>query len=352
MNAVEAQVGRVEQRPQRRHDRDVVAHAREVRRSPSAFARFRRERGRRRGRLEADRVEDDLAVRVLAARSAARRAASTPCARRRPRPSRRAACRSQPGTRIMSPKQVKMTSGSCGERDAVVDAAHRDHAHGAARAVDELDVLGQEVVDPVLVDRVGVPAAHLHDLVVAARLDRRQDLAGDGPAELGVAELVDELHAGTVLVEAREGDARVDEHEVAGRDGADELGVHPLPGGPRSARRGRQGAPREARGRVDADDAHADRDVAAGDAVVVGAADRRDGVGGGHRRVPARGHSITLAFSSSSSCSYSAPICSSSASVARASSSSTLREREADVDQYPVARLRRRRPGRRRGGSR
>ena len=95
----------------------------------------------------------------------------------------------------MSPKQVKITPSSLGQRDPVVDAAHRDHAHRAAGAVDELDVRRQQVVDPVLVDRVRVAAADLHELVVAAGLDQRQDLAGDGAAELGVAELVDELHA-------------------------------------------------------------------------------------------------------------------------------------------------------------
>ena len=51
-------------------------------------------------------------------------------------------------------------------------------------------------------------------------------------------------------------------------------------------------------------------------------------------------YSITLAFSSSSSCSYSAPICSSSRRVAIASSSSTFDSAEADVDQHPVARSR------------
>ena len=56
-----------------------------------------------------------------------------------------------------------------GQRDPVVDPPHRDHAHRTARAVHELDVGRQQVVDAVLVDRVGVPAAHLHDLVVAPR---------------------------------------------------------------------------------------------------------------------------------------------------------------------------------------
>src|SRR5918992_362765 len=54
---------------------------------------------------------------------------------------------------------------------------------------------------------------------------------------------------------------------------------------------------------------HLDRDVTAGDAVLV---------------VVAAHHSITLAFSSSSSCSYSAPIASSSLRVSSASCSSTL----------------------------
>ena len=82
-----------------------------------------------------------------------------------------------------------------GDRDAVVDASHRDHAHRASGAVHELDVGRQQVVDPVLVDRVRVTAAHLHQLVVPAGLDHRQDLDRDGAADVGVAELVDELHA-------------------------------------------------------------------------------------------------------------------------------------------------------------
>ena len=55
--------------------------------------------------------------------------------------------------------------------DPVVDPAHRDHADRAAGPVDQLDVVGEQVVDPVLVDRVGVAAADLHQLVVAVRID-------------------------------------------------------------------------------------------------------------------------------------------------------------------------------------
>ena len=102
---------------------------------------------------------------------------------------------SPPGTRIMSPKQVKIDVRLHRHRDPVVDPAHRDDADRTARAVDELDVLRQEIVDAVLVDRVRVAAADLHHLVVAAGLDDAHDLAGEDPAELRVAELVDELHA-------------------------------------------------------------------------------------------------------------------------------------------------------------
>ena len=118
-----------------------------------------------------------------------------------------------------------MTPGSLRDRDAVVDAAHRDHADRAARPVHELDVRGQQVVDAVLVDRVRVPAADLHHLVVAAGLDRGEDLPGQHPAELGVAELVDEPHATAARSQQRERDAGVHEHDVAGLDRRHQLDV-------------------------------------------------------------------------------------------------------------------------------
>ena len=53
-----------------------------------------------------------------------------------------------PGTRIMSPNAVKITSGSSGDREAVVDAAHRQHAHRAAGAVDQFDIGGSRSFSP------------------------------------------------------------------------------------------------------------------------------------------------------------------------------------------------------------
>src|SRR5919109_429266 len=62
--------------------------------------------------------------------------------------------------------------------DGVVDPSHRDHADRAAGAVHQRDRLRQVVLQAVLVDRVGVPAAHLHQLVLAARLAQRRGLRG------------------------------------------------------------------------------------------------------------------------------------------------------------------------------
>ena len=90
--------------------------------------------------------------------------------------------------------------GLVGERDAVVDAAHRDHADRAAGPVHELDVRGQQIVDAVLVDRVRVAAADLHELVMAAGLHEAQDLAREDLAQRGIAKFVDVLHSGASSV--------------------------------------------------------------------------------------------------------------------------------------------------------
>ena len=73
-----------------------------------------------------------------------------------------------PGTRIMSPNVVKMTSGLLGQPHRIVDAAHRDHAHRAPGPVHQLDGLGQQMLDPVAVDGVRVTAAHLHEFEMVA----------------------------------------------------------------------------------------------------------------------------------------------------------------------------------------
>ena len=235
------------------------------------------ERQRRRGRggLEADREEHDLAVGVLLGdpQRVERRVDHPHVGARRLGLEQRPV-RARDAHHVAEAGEDD--AGLVRDRDPVVDAPHRDHAHRAAGPVDELDVLRQQVVDPVLVDRVGVAAAHLHDLVVAAGLDRRQDLAGEHPAELGVAELVDELHASTwsavPACTSRRSPSRTGSTSAIST--LARVAVLVL-------------AERQRADLVDPHDAHRHRVVAAGDADVVVAV----------------AHSITLARSSASSCS-------------------------------------------------
>ena len=120
-------------------------------------------------------------------RPAARQGASRRSGCRRLAPWRRAGCRFEPGTRIMSPNEVKMTPGRPGQRDGVVDAAHRDDAHRATGAVHQLDRGREEVLDAVPVDRVGVAPADLHELVVpiACQLGDAGQRARGPPPGLG-----------------------------------------------------------------------------------------------------------------------------------------------------------------------
>ena len=192
--AVEAQVGRLQQRPQRRHDQHVVAHAREVAQALRLRA-LQRERGGGGRRLEADREEHHLAVRVLAgdAQGVERRVDHPHVGALGLRLEQRPV---GPGDAHHVAEAGEDHARLAGDRDAVVHPPHGDDADGTPRAVHQLDVGGQQVVDPVLVDGVRVPAAHLHHLVVAARLDGAEDLARERAAELRVTELLDEPHAG------------------------------------------------------------------------------------------------------------------------------------------------------------
>ncbi len=115
-------------------------------------------------------------------------------------------------------------TGLVRDGDAVVEAAHRDHAHRTPGSVHELDVARQQVLDAVLEDGVGVPAAHLHDLpVLVAGLggDARAERAG----EVGVAEFVGELHAGVPVALAVVGTDQLLLHRLPLADLLDLVGV-------------------------------------------------------------------------------------------------------------------------------
>ena len=190
--AVEAEVGRLEDRLDRRDDRDVVAEHAEV--GDADLARLQqRHRGRRRGRLEARPRRTRR--RGRGSRSAMRSASSGEYTKRTSAPRALASSRLPllPGHAHHVAERREDDAGRLGDRDGVVDAAHRDHAHRAARPVHQLDLLGQHVLDAVAVDGVRVAAAHLHELevVVAGELGDARD---EAPGRRRVAVLVDEPH--------------------------------------------------------------------------------------------------------------------------------------------------------------
>ena len=194
-----------------------------------------------------------------------------------------------------------------GHRDPVVDASHRDHADRAPGAVDQLDVLGEQVVDAVLVDRVRVPAAHLHQLVVTAWLDRLEDLPGERAPDLGVAELVHvaHRHPATSLAAWAIAVPACTSSRSPSETGATKA-ISTVLRSPSSS----VDAEGELALSVDADYPHPDRLIPTRDAsrawshgdeasVIPGLSPQP---GRSAELMPAR-HSITLAFSSSSSCS-------------------------------------------------
>ncbi len=162
-------------------------------------------------------------------------------------------------------------------------------------------------------------AADLHHLVVAAGVDGGEDLAGQHLAELGVAVLVDVLHAST----CKRGSG-VDEQRVALGDRVDERDLDA------AAYAVLVLAQRQRARLVDAHDPHCRRLVAARDAavLVVAGDGRRDG------------HSIRLALSSIELLLVVGAHALEQLQRRRRLLLVDLREREADVDQDPVAGLR------------
>ena len=164
---------------------------------PERARPHQRDRGRRRGRLEADREEHHVAVGVVD-RDLER--------------VERGVHEPDVGAARLRLDEVAPGAGHphhvaegreddarlLGQPHRVVDAAHRDHAHRAARPVHQLNGFRQQVLDAVPVDGVRVPAAHLHELelVIARQLGDGLDQSTCGRR---VPEFVDELHAANLF---------------------------------------------------------------------------------------------------------------------------------------------------------
>ena len=99
-----------------------------------------------------------------------------------------------PGTRIMSPKAVKMTLGCCGDRKSIVDASHRQHAHGATGTMYQFDVVREQILKAETVDGMRVAAADFHQTIVAARIGDATDFCRRLHDGSGFAKLVHKFH--------------------------------------------------------------------------------------------------------------------------------------------------------------
>ena len=195
--SVEPHVGVVEQRLDRLRNGDVIAEQREI--VDSLLDRLEdRQRGRRHRRFETQREKDDFAPRI-GPRDGERVERRIDQADIGPLGLglEHALFRSRNAHRIAEGREDHLRM--LGDFDAIIDPAHRQHAHRAAGAVDELDFPGHHFVQPVPEDRVGMAAADLHDIERLAdgrrgSRHRVANLAKQPLGENGIAKFVGIFH--------------------------------------------------------------------------------------------------------------------------------------------------------------
>ena len=83
--------------------------------------------------------------------------------------------------------------GLRGNRQRLVDHCQRGDTDGATRAVDQLDLLWQQLVNAVADDRMGLPAADFHDGPRAS--GDAVDLVKETACQVGIAKFIQVLHA-------------------------------------------------------------------------------------------------------------------------------------------------------------
>ena len=94
----------------------------------------------------------------------------------------------------MSPKEQKITLGAGGDLQGLVNQFERRDADGAAGAVDERDLAGQQFVEAELDDGVGLAAADFHERPGPG--GDAGDLVRELVRGLGVAVFVEVFHGG------------------------------------------------------------------------------------------------------------------------------------------------------------
>jgi hypothetical protein len=194
---VEPKIGVLEQRLEGRHDGDVIAEHGEVL-DALGLGLQDGERGARHGGLEAEAEEHDLPL-GMPAREPERiqRRVDDPHVGALRLGLQQTLARAWHAHGVAEGRENDL--GPLRQRHAVVDPAARQHADRAAGAVHQFDRLGQHLLEAVAEDRMGVPAAHFHDLERAQLADldlgdQRLDLADQRTRLRGVPEVVEILH--------------------------------------------------------------------------------------------------------------------------------------------------------------
>ena len=197
------QVGRVQDRLDRRNDGDVIAEQREI---PHALLPRLDDRhgGTRHRGLETQAEEYNLPIRMLPRdRQRIERRVDHAHIRAVGLGLQQALARSRHPHRVAERGEDHLRPfGQC---HAVINAPHRQHADRAARPVHEFHLVRQHLLNAVAKYGVRVPAANFHDL------QRSRPVTRDGRAQLAnlaqqhprlhrIAELVDVFHDAAPLI--------------------------------------------------------------------------------------------------------------------------------------------------------
>ena len=84
--------------------------------------------------------------------------------------------------------------GPARQFDGRIEPRHREHAHRAARAVNQAHVARQQILDAVAENGMGVAAAKLHQMIFAPRVNLRLEQVRQGRRGAAFTEAADVAH--------------------------------------------------------------------------------------------------------------------------------------------------------------
>src|SRR5580700_1215221 len=191
--SIQAHIGRIQNRPDSGDNRNVITKHRKI-----AYA-FRfcsqdSECSRRGGRLEADREEHDMLVRIGSGKlERIRRRINNPYVSTACLMFERTSVRARDAHHIAEGGENDV--GILRHRHPIIDPAHGQYAHRATRPVNQFNVVRQNVLQPEPIDRVRMSAAHLHQAVMSRRIREPANFFCRPCDQLGLSKLINESHS-------------------------------------------------------------------------------------------------------------------------------------------------------------